>query len=160
MTFYNLTDEQHSTIEQIPSIAAQTIAHHAADVDVQARYPKELMDAIRKAGFLALLVPTELGGMGQGLRTMVAVLEEIARECSSTALCYLVHLGGTATYSASDPPTEDLLRSVAKGEHMSSLALGEFGSRSHFWAPMSQVEHRDGRILLMHQKRSLLALVM
>src|SRR5262249_38407343 len=36
------------------------------------------------------------------------------------------------------PPRETLLRSVAAGRHLSTLAFSEKGSRSHFWAPVSQ----------------------
>jgi alkylation response protein AidB-like acyl-CoA dehydrogenase len=90
--------------------------------------------------------------MGQDLRTMVAVVEEIARECASTALCYLVHLAGAAAYAAAEPPMEDLLLATGKGKHLSSLALGEFGSRSHFWVPMSQIEHQNGKIIINASK--------
>jgi alkylation response protein AidB-like acyl-CoA dehydrogenase len=114
-------------------------------VDAQSQYPKEAMGALRRGGFLGLMIPEGYGGRGQDLGTMAAVLEEISKVCASTALCYLVHLGGAAAYAAANPPKEDLLRATAAGEHLSTLALGEFGSRSHFWAPMSQVERRNGK---------------
>ncbi|NIV40136.1 MAG: acyl-CoA dehydrogenase, partial [Anaerolineae bacterium] len=125
---YGLTVEQKSIVESARSIAKDDIAPHAELTDEEGRYPAESMQALRREGFLGLLVPGEQGGMGQDLRVMAAVIEEIARACSSTALCFLVHLAGGATYAASNPPKEDLLQAVARGEHVSTLALGEFGS--------------------------------
>lgn len=146
------TEVSDDVIELTRSIAKREIAPHAADVDARSRFPEESMNALRRAGLLGLLVPRKLGGMGEGVRAMTGVLEEIARECSSTALCYLVHLAGAATYAASDPPKDDLLRAVARGEHLSSLALGEFGSRSHFWAPMSRPVRENGKLVLNASK--------
>jgi alkylation response protein AidB-like acyl-CoA dehydrogenase len=143
-----LIREQSDIIEKARSISKGIIASNAGNVDENSEFPKASLDALGEAGFLGLMVPKEYGGMGQGLRTMAAVLEEIAKECSSTALCYLVHLGGAAAYAAAEPPKEGLLRAVAQGRHLSTLALGEFGSRSHFWAPMSRAEKQDSKIVL------------
>jgi alkylation response protein AidB-like acyl-CoA dehydrogenase len=141
---YRLNSEQQRLVDKAHAIAVDVIGPHATEVDAEARFPEEAMEALRREGFLGLLIPAELGGVGQDLRVMVAVLEEIARECASTALCYLVHLAGVATYDASQPGMTDLLRAAAQGKHLSSLALGEFGSRSHFWAPMSQAQQKNG----------------
>jgi len=40
---------------------------------------------------------------------------------------------------------DDLLRAIAAGRHLTTLALSERGSRSQFWAPVSRLEERDGR---------------
>jgi alkylation response protein AidB-like acyl-CoA dehydrogenase len=149
---HELTGEQQAIVEKARSIAVEGVAPHASTIDAESRFPEDSIDALRREGYLGLTVSSEFGGMGQGLRTMVAVLEEIAKECASTALCYLVHLAGAAAYAAAEPPREDLLRATAKGEHFSSLALGEFGSRSHFWAPVSQAERRDGKIVINASK--------
>src|SRR5262249_43025777 len=36
------------------------------------------------------------------------------------------------------PLREDLLRAIAAGRHLTTLAFSERGSRSHFWMPISQ----------------------
>jgi alkylation response protein AidB-like acyl-CoA dehydrogenase len=90
--------------------------------------------------------------MGQGLRVASAVLDEIAQRCASTAMIYLMHLCGIACYSAAPEKTEAQLRAAAAGKHLSTLAWSERGSRSHFWAPVSQAIERDGQILLNAEK--------
>lgn len=149
---YNLTIEQHAIVDKASTVTEEAIAPHSARTDAESRYPEESMDALRREGFMGLLIPEEFGGMGEDLRTMVAVVEEISKVCSSTALCYVLHLAGVATYTAAEPPVEDLLQATASGEHMSTLALGEFGSRSHFWAPMSQAKVSDGKIVFNSSK--------
>jgi len=56
---------------------------------------------------------------------------------------YLMHLCGVACYLVAPGRTEMQLRAAAAGTHLSTLAWSEQGSRSHFWAPVSQAA-RDG----------------
>ena len=51
-------------------------------------------------------------------------------------MIYLMHICGTQAIAAAAtfPRREDVLRSVAAGRHLSTLAFSETGSRSHFWA--------------------------
>jgi alkylation response protein AidB-like acyl-CoA dehydrogenase len=46
----------------------------------------------------------------------------------------------------------DVLREIAGGRHLSTLAFSEKGSRSHFWAPVSQAVAQGSGQLLSAQK--------
>ncbi|MDP8950039.1 MAG: acyl-CoA dehydrogenase family protein, partial [Actinomycetota bacterium] len=131
---YRLNEEQTAVIGEVRRVAEESIAPHAADVDAQGRFPREAVDALAKAGLLGLTVPVEHGGMGQSIRVACAVLDEIAQSCASTAMIYLMHLCGCSCYLARPQAVEDTLRQVARGEHLTTLAWSEKGSRSHFWA--------------------------
>jgi alkylation response protein AidB-like acyl-CoA dehydrogenase len=76
--------------------------------------------------------------MGQGLDVLAAVVDELAQACASTAMVYMMHQSGVNCYLAAPDRFDTLLRAVAKGEHLSTLAFSEKGSRSQFWAPVSQ----------------------
>jgi alkylation response protein AidB-like acyl-CoA dehydrogenase len=143
-----LTEQQQKIVNRAGTLADGVIAEYAAGVDERSEFPHDSMAALRDEGFLGLMVPKDYGGLGQDLRTMTAVLEVIAAKCASTALCYLVHLGGAAAYAAADPPKADLLHAIGKGDHLTTLALGEFGSRSHFWAPLSKAKRQNGSLVL------------
>lgn len=145
---YRMNGQQTAIVEEVRLIADQSIAPNAADVDAAAQFPHDAVDALAKSGFLGLNVPTEYGGMGQGLRVACAVLDEIAQRCASTALIYLMHLCGTACYTAYPIPAQDILRQMAKGKHLTTLAWSERGSRSHFWAPTSRAQQHDGHVIL------------
>jgi alkylation response protein AidB-like acyl-CoA dehydrogenase len=149
---YRLNEEQTAVIEEVRRVADESIAPHAADVDTRGRFPREAVDALAKAGLLGLTIPVEHGGMGQSIRVACAALDEIAQRCASTAMIYLMHLCGCSCYLARPHAVEDTLRQVAGGEHLSTLAWSEKGSRSHFWAPVNQAARNNGSIVLNAEK--------
>ena len=149
---YRLNEEQTAVIGEVRRVAEESIAPHAADVDAQGRFPREAVDALAKAGLLGLTIPVEYGGMGHSVRVACAALDEIAQRCASTAMIYLMHLCGCSCYVARPHAVEDTLRQVARGEHLTTLAWSEKGSRSHFWAPISQATQSNGHIALNAEK--------
>ena len=149
---YRLNDEQQRIVQQARAVADASIAPHAARVDRERAFPIESLAALGGAGLLGLTVPTEYGGMGQGLRTMAAVLDEVAQRCASTAMVYLMHMAGVGCYAAAAEKTRPLLEAASRGTHLSTLAFSEKGSRSHFWAPVSRAERHNGGVRLTAQK--------
>jgi alkylation response protein AidB-like acyl-CoA dehydrogenase len=145
---YRLNDRQKGLIDNVRSIVAESIAPNAAQVDEKSTFPRASIDALGAGGFLGLSVPSEYGGIGEGFRASCAVLDEVAQGCGSTAMVYLMHLCGTACYVAHPDGHQDTLRQVARGEHLSTLAWSEKGSRSHFWAPVSRAAESNGNVVI------------
>lgn len=148
---YRLNPSQTAVIEKVAALADESIAPHAAAVDAEGCFPRASVDALARAGFLGLTIPEAQGGMGQGMRVACAALDTVARRCASTAMVYLMHLCGCACYAAASPGTpeaESAMRAAAKGEHLTTLAWSEMGSRSHFWAPISQAAQDGDRVTL------------
>jgi len=127
------------------SLARDVLAPHAPSVDADGQFPRESVEALARAGLLGLSAPGQLGGGGEGPRTFAAVVEELASGCASTAMVYVMHvvasqaISGSATLEGRD----GVLREIAAGKHLSTLALSESGSRSQFWAPMSELGARE-----------------
>lgn len=145
---YRLSDEQQALLAKISAVADQTIGPHADATDATGVFPRASLDALAKMGALGLSVPTEYGGWGQGMRFACAALDVIGQKCASTGMIFLMHLCGIACYAAKPAGVEEELRAAARGEHLSTLAWSEKGSRSHFWAPISQaVAHGDSLTL-------------
>jgi alkylation response protein AidB-like acyl-CoA dehydrogenase len=149
---YRLNEAQTALVEKVRQIAAESIAPFANEVDAQSRFPSEAIEALAKGGFFGLTIPTEYGGSGQGLRVAAAVLDEIAQVDASTAMIYLMHLSGCACYVAYPAPFKAVLQDIAAGKHLTTLAWSERGSRSHFWAPVSQAVEEDGQLNLSATK--------
>src|ERR687892_2554182 len=74
------------------TLAAEVLAAYAAEVDAQARFPNEGMMALAHGGFYGLCLNPQFGGHGQGPATFAAVVEELARQCASTAMVYVMHV--------------------------------------------------------------------
>lgn len=142
------TPENYS--EVLESICTDTIAKEAIAVDRDGAFPEKSVNALKEAGLLGALSSPDVGGLGLGLRGAATIVERIARECGSTAMVTCMHFSGTAVLEAL--ASEDIRRAAATGDHLSTLALSEAGSRSHFWEPMSTASHNGSGILLNAQK--------
>jgi alkylation response protein AidB-like acyl-CoA dehydrogenase len=143
---YRLDEAAQQIVNKATAIAADVAGKHAADVDAKARYPKEAMDALAKEGLWGLCVPPALGGLGQAPSTFAAVVEELATACGSTAMIYTMHVTAAQAIASSGrlARKDEVLRAVAAGRHLTTLAFSEKGSRSQFWAPVSKLAAKDG----------------
>jgi alkylation response protein AidB-like acyl-CoA dehydrogenase len=134
-------------------VSRRTIAPAAAEYDRLGIFPETSVKALAEAGFLGLTVPSELGGLGQGPTSFVVAVEEIAAACPSTAMIFVMHICGTEIIKQSSLPSrDDVLSAIARGEHLTTLAFSEKGSRSHFWAPISRATERNGRHVISADK--------
>ncbi|MCC7534700.1 MAG: acyl-CoA/acyl-ACP dehydrogenase [Deltaproteobacteria bacterium] len=124
----------NDTLERVERIAAGVVAEHAVRLDKEGSFPTEAVRALGEAGLLGLLSSKDVGGMGLGPREAAFVVERVARECASTAMVLCMHYAATAVIEKLGP--EPVRRAIAAGEHLSTLAFSEPGSRSQFWAPL------------------------
>ena len=124
-------------LERIEAIASTTVREHANKVDGGA-FPQATIDALAQSGLLGLITSTEMGGLGEGPRAAAMVVERLARECASSAMVTCMHYAGAAVIEQYGD--DETRRAIGRGEHLSTLALSESGSRSHFWAPVGTAE--------------------
>lgn len=143
---YRLSDADSALLATAASIATDVAAPRAADVDRAARFPAENLAALAQAGLYGLCVPASHGGKGAGMRAFAAVTEELATACGSTAMIYNMHVVAAQAIasSASLSDRDALLKDIAAGRHLTTLAFSERGSRSQFWTPISRLESKNG----------------
>jgi alkylation response protein AidB-like acyl-CoA dehydrogenase len=123
-------------LQPVVDVAAQ----HAVSVDRDARFPEEAIDALRGSGLLGLTLPGSIGGLDGSPADFLSVAQALASRCASTAMIYLMHVCAAQVTLAGTPEADlEALRSMADGTNLSTLAFSERGSRSHFWAPVSQL---------------------
>nr|WP_230204947.1 acyl-CoA dehydrogenase family protein [Parafrankia elaeagni] len=127
-----------TTTAEVSSILAEVIRSavdpQAREIDQNGAYPRAALRALGDAGLLGVLSSRDVGGLGLGLRDAVRTVEALAGSCASTAMVVTMHLAATAVIEAHGPI--EVRRSIAAGDHISTLAFSELGSRSHFWAPL------------------------
>lgn len=127
------------TLAQRLDPVLDVVKDNAEQVDTAAEFPKDGVEALRASGLLGLTLPVEVGGLGGGPVELSEVLTALASACGSTAMVYLMHVSAAMAIAKSPPPGyPDLLRDLAVGRQLATLALSEKGSRSHFWAPVSR----------------------
>ena len=122
-------------LETATEKVAQVAREHALAVDASASFPANAVTAARETGLLGLTTSPSHGGQGGSLRDVGTLIERVARECGSSAMVLTMHYAGNAVIEAFG--SDQMRRDVASGEHLSTLAFSEAGSRSHFWAPVS-----------------------
>jgi alkylation response protein AidB-like acyl-CoA dehydrogenase len=129
------TNTTPTWLEPIERITKEVIGPAAAEIDSNGAFPRAALTAMGGAGLLGLISGRDVGGLGEGHRSAVQVVERIARECASTAMVVCMHYCGAAVIEAFG--LRNVREALARGEHVTTLAFSESGSRSHFWAPLS-----------------------
>ena len=147
----------HETaVSKAKEIADRILAPAARQNDKDARFSTEAIAALGPTGLLGITLPTEIGGSALGPRTLAAIIATLAEADASAAMVYLMHICATATIAAAAHAGDTVaqtLKHIAAGRHLTTLAISEAGSRSHFWAPVSRAK-RDGANVRITAKKS------
>lgn len=144
----------HTAVERAEAVSREVLARWADEVDREGRWPEESITALREAGLFGLGVAPEFGGQGASPTQVSAVVRTLAEGCASTAMIFMMHLCATQVIAQAEtfPERAEVLEAIARGEHLTTLAFSEKGSRSHFWAPISQAELRGDAHRLSAEK--------
>ncbi len=136
--------------DTLERVSTEVVAQFAADVDSLGRFPSEAVDALAKAGLLGAVSAKEVGGIALGHRGASEIVRRVSQECGSTGMVVSMHFCGTAVLEAfADQVTR---KAAATGEHFSTLAFSEAGSRSHFWVPVSTATKNGTGVVLDAKK--------
>jgi alkylation response protein AidB-like acyl-CoA dehydrogenase len=130
------------SLDSLDDIVAGVVEPQARQVDAEGTFPRQAVTALGEAGLLGLTSSAEVGGAGKGLREAAQVVEQLGRGCASTAMVVTMHYCAAAVIEAYGP--RDVREAIAGGDHLSTLAFSEAGSRSHFWVPLGTAAQLDG----------------
>jgi alkylation response protein AidB-like acyl-CoA dehydrogenase len=136
--------------EALERICREAIRPAAAAVDRDGKFPDDAIQALKTGGFLGAMSSPDVGGLGLGLRGSAAIVGRVAEECGSTAMILCMHYSGVAVLEKFSG--DDIRQAAAKGDHLSTLAFSEAGTRSHFWIPGSKAIADNGQVTLDARK--------
>ncbi|WP_345944983.1 acyl-CoA dehydrogenase [Streptomyces albus subsp. chlorinus] len=124
---YRPSEEHEMLRDSVRALAEAKIAPYAAEVDEEARFPQEALDALVSNDLHAVHVPESYGGAGADALATVIVIEEVARVCASSSLIPAVNKLGSlpVILSGSEELKKRYLAPLAKGDAMFSYCLSE-----------------------------------
>lgn len=124
---FALSEEHRTVRETVRAVAESKIAPYAAEVDEDARYPREAADALTALDLHAPHVPEEYGGAGADALATCLVIEEVARVDMSASLIPAVNKLGSlpVMLGGSEELKKHYLGALARGEGGFSYCLSE-----------------------------------
>ena len=119
-----MTDDFAEIRQAVARLCAGFPGAYWREKDRARAYPKEFVEALAAAGYLAVLIPEEYGGSGLGVGAASAVLEEIhVSGCNGGACHAQMYTMGTLLKHGSDAQKREYLPAIAAG----TLRLQAFG---------------------------------
>jgi len=123
-----LSDTQRQIVELAREFAREHIEPHAAEWDRTKAFPRDVIDALGKLGFLGMTVSEAYDGMGLDTVTYLLALEEIAAADASVAVSISIQNAIPVTMLSrhgTEAQKQQWLKPLARGELLAGFALSE-----------------------------------
>ncbi|WP_076475655.1 acyl-CoA dehydrogenase family protein [Williamsia sterculiae] len=110
-----------------PTATVAAAGSAADEVDREARFPREAVEAMRADGLLSCSLPAELGGRGTSITDLAAIARKLGAACSSSAMVYAMHHTQALSlrFHATQGPIAELTRTIAADESLLASATTE-----------------------------------
>ena len=141
--------------DSIREFARVEIAPHAADIDRNNHFPRELWEKMGDLGLLGITVEEAFGGAGMGYLQHTVAMEELSRASAAVALSYGAHSNlcvNQIRRNGTDDQKQKYLPKLISGEHIGALAMSEPSSGSDVVSMKLHAERVDDGFLLNGNK--------
>ena len=138
-------------LDTLKAITHDVAAAHADDVDREARFPAETLEALKQEGFLSAPVPDAHGGWGCRLRELATMCATLGQGCGSSAMVLAMHhiqVGCIARHGAQAPFFQRYLREIADRQLLLASMTSEVGTGGDTRSSVCAVERHGGRFSL------------
>ena len=124
---YSIPQEMQDFRATIRQIAQERIRPRAPEIDRTGEYPRDIRELLGEQDILGLPFAEEYGGTGTGTLMLQIGVEEIARECASSALILMIQELGSLPIAlfGTDEQKQKWLPRLATGEISPAFALSE-----------------------------------
>ncbi len=92
---FEFTEEYEPLLREVREIAEKVVKPRAREIEESDEFPQDMANRFFKEGYLQILIPKHLGGMGKDTTTFCIISEEIAKVSASMALLLIVQSVGT-----------------------------------------------------------------
>jgi len=124
-------DRDQAFLREVRRIADDIAGPNADDVDVNARFPAETIDALKAERALSAYIPERYGGGGVSFEAIAAACYELGRRCGASAMVFAMHqiqIAAIARHLDGSPWFEAYLRSVADEQRLVASVTSEVGT--------------------------------
>src|SRR3569833_3792573 len=133
-------------VQAAARVGTEVAAAHADDVDRQARFPREALEALKKEKLLGAFVPQELGGLGHGMIELAAACTALAQNCSATGMVLAMHhiqVACLVRHGLSEPTIRDYLAELCERQLLVASITSEVGVGGDTRTSICAVERDD-----------------
>ena len=144
---FALTPEQKAIREAAREFAEKEVSPHVEELDEAQKFPMEIMKKAAELGFLGIIFPEELGGVGLGYVEYVLVVTELSKVDPSVGISVAAHnsLCTNHIYKfGSDAQRRRWVPRLASGQAIGAWALTEPGSGSDAAAARTTAKRVEG----------------
>jgi alkylation response protein AidB-like acyl-CoA dehydrogenase len=144
---FDLTSEQELIRDTVRTFARERVAPVAAELDLEGRFPYDLVAELAELGLMGLPIPEEHGGAGGDTVSYAIAIEELTRIDSSVAITVAAHTSlGTMPILlyGTDEQKRRWLPDLASGRRLAAFGLTEPGAGSDAGNTRTTAELEDG----------------
>jgi alkylation response protein AidB-like acyl-CoA dehydrogenase len=152
---FELSSEHLSIQKMARDFAQAELKPRAAAWDRSGEFVWPIIPKMSELGFMGLTVPEAYGGQGLDLMSAVLVIEEVAKECGSTALTLAAHNGLGMKHIlnfGTEAQKQKYIPDLATGKKLSAWALTEPGSGSDASGMKTRAELKGDHFVLNGSK--------
>ena len=152
---FDLTPEQELIRDTVRTFARERVEPVAAELDLEGRFPYELVAELAELGLMGLPVPEEYGGAGGDTVSYAIAVEELTRVDSSVAITVAAHTSlGTMPILlyGTEEQKRRWLPDLASGRRLAAFGLTEPDAGSDAGATRTTAELRDGAWVISGSK--------
>jgi alkylation response protein AidB-like acyl-CoA dehydrogenase len=123
-----LSPEHEEIRHLVRDFAEREVKPRAPDIDQKAEFPRDLVTRAGDLGLLGILIPEAYGGAGLDHLAVAIFIEEVAKQCASTAVILDVHVSVASepiTLFGSEEQKRRWLPDLASGKVLGAFALTE-----------------------------------
>jgi acyl-CoA dehydrogenase len=148
-------EQDSAFLDDVRRIADEVAAKHALDVDANARFPVESVDALREVGALSAFLGPEHGGAGVSFSALARACYELGRRCGASAMVFAMHQIQVVTMARHGEGSaffEEHLRRIAAEQRLCASVTSEVGTGGDMGKSVAALEPaEDGMVRFVKQ---------
>lgn len=145
-----LSEEEIEFQEKIRKFAKKVVSPRAKEIDKNAEFPYDILEAFKDLGIFKTNIEERFGGFEKGYVYLCIIMEEISKFCASSSLILQVQETASQVLKIAGNETqkEKFLPKIGTGEIMLAFALTEPKSGSDAFSIRTRAEKISGGYVL------------